>query len=73
MRASTSTGRAGVDATPTRKGRAMKRAQQLEATEDAVALFNVFEENVSAADAYMIIDSSPLRRGWVRSKLALRT
>ena len=41
------------------------------AIEHVVALIHIFEGDVSAADAYVVLKREELRKLWVRSKLGL--
>ena len=55
------------------KMRAMEQAQELESELDdtrLVALLGLFQSDVSAADAYLVLKRDGLRKVWVESKLA---
>lgn len=61
-----------IPPTPQRKQRAMKRAEKLEIhlpIPKLVALLNLFQKDVTAADAYLVIQGEPLRKAWVNDKL----
>jgi len=65
-----------VASSPERKMMAMKRAQELESDLDdvwLVALIGLFQTDVSAADAYLVLKRDGLRKVWVESKLAAAT
>jgi hypothetical protein len=65
---------AGIESTPARKRTAICRAQELETDleiEHVVALIHIFEVDVSAADAYVVLKREELQKLWVRSKLGL--
>jgi hypothetical protein len=64
----------GIESTPARKRIAICQAQELETDleiEHVVALIHIFEGDVSAADAYVVLKREELRKLWVRSKLGL--
>jgi hypothetical protein len=64
-------GKTGVDATPSRKMRAMKRAQDLETTlsdKRIVALIDLFQADVSVADAYLSLTHDGVREAWVQAR-----
>ena len=51
----------------------MERAQELETDLDdkrLVALIGLFQTDVSAADAYLVLKRDGLRKVWVESKLS---
>ncbi|KAM5537002.1 hypothetical protein V8D89_009331 [Ganoderma adspersum] len=61
-----------VPPTPQRKQRAMQRAEKLEthlSIPKLVSLLNLFEKDVGAADAYLVIQGELLRKAWVDDKL----
>jgi hypothetical protein len=63
-----------VDPTVERKNTAMERAQDLEtdlSDDQLAALLELFQSDVSTADAYMVIKREPLRKAWVQRKLKL--
>jgi hypothetical protein len=63
-----------IESTPARKRIAICRAQELETDleiEYVVALIHIFEGDVSAADAYVVLKREELRKLWVCSKLGL--
>jgi hypothetical protein len=65
---------AGIESTPACKRTAICRAQELEtdlAIEHVVVLIHIFEGDVSAADAYVVLKREELQKLWVRSKLGL--
>jgi hypothetical protein len=65
---------AGIESTPARKRTAICQAQELEtdlAIEHVVALIHIFEGDVNAADAYVVLKHEELRKLWVCSKLGL--
>ena len=65
---------AGIESTPARKHTTICRAQELEtdlAIEHVVALIHIFEGDVSAADAYVVLKHEELQKLWVCSKLGL--
>jgi hypothetical protein len=58
---------------PERKRMAMERVQELESDLDdtcLVALIKLFREDVSAADAYLVLKRDSLRKVWVEAELA---
>jgi len=62
----------GIDATPKRKKAAMARAQDLEEDledEQMLSIIDLFQTDVSAADAYMTLKRDGLQKAWIRSKL----
>lgn len=62
-----------LELSPNRKRNAIERAEELETELDderLVQLINIFETDVSAADAYMVIKRDGLRKAWVKAKLA---
>ena len=62
-----------VMSSPERKMRAMERAQELETDLDdkhLVALIGLFQTDVSAADAYLVLKRDGLCKVWVESKLS---
>jgi hypothetical protein len=57
---------------PSRKTKAIQRAQELEEGLDddkLAALIRVFQADVNAADAYLVIKRDGLRRAWIASTL----
>jgi hypothetical protein len=57
---------------PSRKTKAIQRAQELEDELDddrLAALIRVFQADVNAADAYLVIKREGLRRAWIASTL----
>jgi hypothetical protein len=57
---------------PSRKTKAIQRAQELEEELDddrLAALIRVFQADVSAADAYLVIKRDGLRKAWIASTL----
>lgn len=62
-----------VPTTPQRKQKAMIQAQKLETDLDddqMVSLINLFQHDVSAAAAYLVLQRAGLRKAWVKDKLA---
>jgi hypothetical protein len=58
----------GIESTPARKRIAICRAQELETDleiEHVVVLIHIFEADVSAADAYVVLKREELRKLWV--------
>lgn len=63
--------RSGVESTPSRKTRAMKRAQQLETTlsdKCIVGLIDLFQNDVNIADAYLALTRDGVRKQWVSAR-----
>jgi hypothetical protein len=63
-----------VDSAIERKRLAMERAQELEtelSDDHLAALLELFQSDVSTADAYMVLKRDNLRKAWVRRKLEL--
>jgi hypothetical protein len=63
--------KSGVEATPSRKMRAMKRAQELEtklSDKCVVALIDLFQADVGVADAYLSLTRSGVRKAWVDAR-----
>jgi hypothetical protein len=61
----------GVDSTPSRKTRAMQRAQAVEITlsdKRIVALIDLFQKDVTVADAYLAITRDGVRKKWVEAR-----
>jgi hypothetical protein len=59
-------------ATPARKSKAMQRAQTLESTlsdEHIVKLMDLFQKDVTMADAYLSIKRHGVRKAWVNQHL----
>jgi hypothetical protein len=59
---------------PMRKTRAITRAQELEVDLDDVklaALIRIFQSDVNAADAYMVINRAGLRKAWIEDTLPI--
>lgn len=57
---------------PSRKTKAIQRAQELEDELDDVRLaelIRVFQADVNAADAYLVIKRDGLRKAWIASTL----
>lgn len=62
----------GLDATPTRKTKAIKRLETLEDdldNEEKLDMMDLFQKDVGMADAYMSIQGEDLRKGWVQRRL----
>lgn len=60
----------GVDSTPSRKTRAMQRVQVIETTlsdKCIVALIDLFQNDVTVADAYLAITRDGVRKKWVEA------
>ena len=59
---------------PLRKTRAITRAQELEVDLDdgkLAALIRIFQSDVNAADAYMVINRAGLRKAWIENTLPI--
>lgn len=59
---------------PVRKTRAITHAQELEVDLDdkkLVALIRIFQSDVNAADAYMVINMAGLRKSWIEDTLPI--
>lgn len=59
---------------PVRKTRAITRAQELEVDLDdgkLAALIRIFQSDVNAADAYMVINRAGLRKAWIEDTLPM--
>jgi hypothetical protein len=59
---------------PMRKTRAITRAQELEVDLDdarLAALIRIFQSDVNAADAYMVINRAGLRKAWIEDTLPI--
>jgi hypothetical protein len=59
---------------PVRKTRAITRAQELEVDLDdgkLAALIRIFQSDVNAADAYMVINRPGLRKAWIEDTLPI--
>lgn len=68
------TSQSPLEPSPTRKRIAIQRAEELETELDdkhLVQLINLFEADINAADAYMVIKREGLRKAWVEGKLNL--
>lgn len=67
------TGLRDFASSPERKTMAMTRAQELETDLNdtrLVALIGLFQADVSAADAYLVLKRDSLRKVWVETMLA---
>jgi len=57
-----------------RKTRAITHAQELEVDLDdgkLAALIHIFQSDVNAADAYMVINQAGLRKAWIEDTLPM--
>lgn len=72
FRVATGTSMTGIEASPIRKRRAIRSAQELEddlSDLDLVNLVNLFRSDVGAADTYMELKREGLRKAWVMDQL----
>ena len=61
----------GVDSAPSQKTRAMQRAQVIETTlsdKRIVLLIDLFQNDVTVADAYLAITRDGVRKKWVEAR-----
>lgn len=66
----------GVEATPVRKDKAIKRMEQLETDLDDMQkldLMDLFTKDVKMADAYLSMEGEGLRKRWVERRLGEAT
>jgi hypothetical protein len=62
----------GLEASPLRKRRAVRSAEEREGDldeEDLITLVDIFTADVSAADTYMELRRDGLRKAWVANRL----
>lgn len=62
----------GTESTPSRKTRAMQLVQTVETSlsdKRIVALFDLFQKDVTMADAYLAISRDGVRKAWVEAHI----